>query len=190
MSSFMPCLPANWKSSVSLFSKCSNTCESCEPRKLEMIAGGASLAPKRCALVALEMLAFNKALCVYTAFNTFTMKVTKRRLSSGVLPGPIKRIPVSVPSDQLLCLPDPFTPLNGFSCSNTRKPCLREILRIKAMINRLWSLAKLHSSKIGANSNWLGATSLWRVFTGIPNFNASISNSFMNSNTRVGIAPK
>ena len=64
MSSFMPCLPANWKSSVSLFSKCSNTCDSCEPRKLEMIAGGASLAPKRCALVALEMLAFSRALCV------------------------------------------------------------------------------------------------------------------------------
>ena len=62
MSSFMPCLPANWKSSVSLFSKCSNTCESCEPKKLEMMAGGASLAPKRCALVALEMLAFSKAL--------------------------------------------------------------------------------------------------------------------------------
>ena len=84
----------------------------------------------------------------------------QRRLSSGVLPGPIKRIPVSVPSDQLLCLPEPFTPLNGFSCNRTRNPCLREILRIRAMISKLWSLARLHSSKMGASSNWFGATSL------------------------------
>ena len=190
ISSFMPCFPARLKSSVSLFSRCSNTLDSCVPKKLEMIAGGASFAPRRWALVALEMLAFSNALWVYTAFSTLTTKVTKRRLSSGVLPGPIKRIPVSVPRDQLLCLPEPFTPLNGFSCNRTRNPCLREILRIRAMISKLWSLARLHSSKMGASSNWFGATSLWRVFTGMPSLKASTSRSFMNSMTRVGMAPK
>ena len=155
-----------------------------------MIAGGASLAPKRWALVALEMLAFNNPLWRYTAISTLTMKVMKRRFSSGVLPGAIRRMPVSVPNDQLLCLPEPFTPLNGFSCSRTRKPCLRLILRIRAITSRLWSFARLHSSKMGASSNWFGATSLWRVFRGIPNLSDSISRSFINSMTRVGMAPK
>lgn len=31
------------------------------------------------------------------------------------LPGARSIVPVSVPSDQLLCLPDPFSPANGFS---------------------------------------------------------------------------
>ena len=62
MSSFMPCLPASIRSSGSLFSRCSRTFDNCVPRKLEMIAGGASLAPKRWALVALEMLAFSNPL--------------------------------------------------------------------------------------------------------------------------------
>ena len=67
-----------------------NTLDNCVPKKLDMIAGGASFAPRRWALVALEMLAFSNALWVYTAFSTLTTKVTKRRLSSGVLPGPSK----------------------------------------------------------------------------------------------------
>ena len=63
MSSFMPCLPLRLiRSSFVLSSMCSNTCESCLPRKEEMMAGGASLAPSRCALVALEMDAFRSPL--------------------------------------------------------------------------------------------------------------------------------
>ena len=124
------------------------------------------------------------------AIRVFTMNVMKRRFSSGVFPGAISRVPVSVPSDQLLCLPEPLTPLKGFSCSSTRNPCVRATFRINDMMSMLWSTARLHSSKIGANSNWLGATSLWRVFTGIPNSSAWISRSFMKAATRVGIAPK
>ena len=133
MSSFIPCFPAR----IKLFSKCSNTAESCEPKKQEMMAGGASLAPRRWALVADEMLAFSKALCVWTAFSTLTTNVTNRRFSSAVLPGAISKVPVSVPNDQLLCLPEPLTPLNGFSCKRTRKPCLRAIFLISAMTSRL-----------------------------------------------------
>ena len=63
ISSFMPCLPLNEKrSSLVLSSKWLSTCVSCLPRKEEMMAGGASLAPKRCALVALIMEAFSKPL--------------------------------------------------------------------------------------------------------------------------------
>ena len=136
------------------------------------------------------MEAFSKPLCRNTAIRVFTMNVMKRKFSSAVLPGAISSTPVSVPNDQLLCLPEPFTPLKGFSCNNTRKPCVRATLRISDMISMLWSTAKLHSSKIGASSNWFGATSLWRVFTGMPSSKACISKSFMKAATRVGMAPK
>ena len=79
---------------------------------------------------------------------------------SAVLVGEKRLMPVSVHKDQLLCLPEPFTPLNGFSWSNTVKLCLVAIRFIKSITNWLWSFAKFTSSKIGANSNWLGAASL------------------------------
>ena len=191
MSSFIPCLPASeTRSSLPLSSIWSSTCVSCLPRKEEMMAGGASLAPRRWALVALMIEAFSKPLWWYTAIRVLTMKVMKRRLSSAVLPGAISRTPVSVPSDQLLCFPEPLTPLKGFSCSNRRKPWLRATLRMSDMMSMLWSTARLHSSKMGASSNWLGATSLWRVLTGMPSSSACISRSFIKAATRVGMAPK
>ena len=173
MSSFIPCLPPKAiSSSVELSSMWSSTLLNWLPKKEEMMAGGASLAPRRCALVALMIEAFSNPLWRYTAIRVLTMNVMKRRFSSGVFPGAISSVPVSVPSDQLLCLPEPLTPLNGFSCSSTRNPCVRATFRINDMMSMLWSTARLHSSKIGANSNWLGATSLCRVFTGIPNSSA------------------
>ena len=63
ISSFIPCLPLRLiKLSFVLFSIWSNTCDNCFPRKEDMIAGGASLAPKRWALVALEIEAFSNPL--------------------------------------------------------------------------------------------------------------------------------
>ena len=49
-------------SSIELFSNLSKISLICVPRKVEMIAGGASFAPRRCAFVAEAILAFNKAL--------------------------------------------------------------------------------------------------------------------------------
>ena len=79
---------------------------------------------------------------------------------SAVFVGEKRLTPVSVQSDQLLCLPEPFTPLNGFSWSNTVKLCLEAMRFIKSITIWLWSLARFTSSKIGANSNWFGAASL------------------------------
>ncbi len=45
-------------------------------------------------------------------------------------------------------------------------------------------------SKIGAISYWAGATSLWRVLTGMPSRRISISDSIMKASTRSGIEPK
>ena len=53
-----------------------------------------------------------------------------------------------------------------------------------------WSVARLESSKIGAISYWLGATSLCRVLTGTPSLNSSASQSAMQARTRSGMGPK
>ena len=147
MSSFRPCLPATLKSS-SLFddSMCPRISVSWCPRNDEMMAGGASLAPRRCAFVALMMLALSSPLCLYTAMRVSTMKTMKRRLSSGVLPGPCRSMPLSVARLQLLCLPEPLTPAKGFSCRSTRKPCRRATFFISDMRSMLWSMAMLVSS--------------------------------------------
>ena len=43
-------------------------------------------------------------------------------MSCGVSPGPSRLLPNSSDSDQLLCLPEPLTPANGFSCSRQARP--------------------------------------------------------------------
>ena len=42
--------------------------------------------------------------------------------SLGVSPGSSRLSPVSVDIDQLLCLPEPLMPANGFSCSRQTIP--------------------------------------------------------------------
>ena len=162
----------------------------CSPMKIEIIAGGASFAPKRWALVADEMEALISPLYLYTVLITLLIKVMNCKFSLMVLPGLKSSTPVSVLKLQLLCLPLPLMPANGFSWSSTRKWWRRATCAITFIKRRLWSFAKFDSSKIGANSNWLGATSLCRVFAGIPSLWHSISKSSINSSTRIGMAPK
>ena len=70
--------------------------------------------------------------------------------------------------DQLLCLPEPLTPANGFSCSSAWSP-YRGATRFSVSIMSIWwSLAMWLVSKSGAISYWPGATSLCRVLTGTP----------------------
>src|SRR5690606_3016764 len=92
-----------------------------EPRKMEMIAGGASFAPRRWSFLWLAIDAGSKWAVSYTSMVVFTKNVRNSRLFLGVLPGDNKLMPVLVINDQLLCLPEPLTPLYGFSCNNTLK---------------------------------------------------------------------
>jgi hypothetical protein len=108
----------------------------------------------------------------------------------GFLPGEKRFTPVFVAKAQLQCFPEPFIKLKGFSCCRTAKLWWRPIRRIMSINRTLWSTARLHSSKMGAHSNWFGATSSWRVLIGIPNLNASVSNSSINAVTLSGIDPK
>ena len=91
--------------------------------------------------------------------------------------------------DQLQCLPDPFTPSNGFSCSRQTSPFASAVRRSVSMIIMLWSTARLISSNIGASSNCAGATSLCRVFAGIPSRQSASSTSVMNLRMRGRIEP-
>ena len=87
-----------------------------------MIAGGASLAPRRWSWPGLAIDARSSCWWVSTAWITAAAKSRKIRFSCGVSPGSSRLRPVSVPIDQLLCLPEPLTPANGFSCSRQTSP--------------------------------------------------------------------
>ena len=93
----------------------SNMWDKWRPKKMDRMAGGASLAPKRWLLPALTMEARSKSWFLYTIISTLTIKVRNNIFPSAVFAGENKLMPVSVQSDQLLCLPEPLTPLNGFS---------------------------------------------------------------------------
>jgi hypothetical protein len=60
------------------------------------------------------MAPLNKDSWSCTALIVLIKKVKNCKLLIGVLLGLNKLIPVSVAKDQLLCFPEPFTPLNGF----------------------------------------------------------------------------
>ena len=106
---------------LSSFSSSSSTSVSWLPMNTEIIAGGASLAPKRWSLLAEAMAARIKSARSCIALIVLTKKLKNKRLRFGVEPGASRLIPVSVASDQLLCLPEPLTPAKGFSCISTRK---------------------------------------------------------------------
>ena len=95
----------------------SKTVSSSAPRKIEMIAGGASLAPRRWSWPAPAIDARRSSWCLYTAAMTAAVKNRNGRFSLGVSVGSSRLLPASVPIDQLLCLPEPLTPANGFSWS-------------------------------------------------------------------------
>ena len=75
-------------------------------------------------------------------------------------PGSSRFSPASVLIDQLLCLPEPLTPANGFSCSRQTRPYLRATFCITCIVSIWWSQPMFVPSNTGAISYWFGATSL------------------------------
>ena len=92
-----------------------NTAVNSSPKKIEMIAGGASLAPSLWSFPAVATLNRNKSWCSSTALIIAARNTKNCAFSCGVSPGSNKFNPVSVDNDQLLCLPLPLIPSNGFS---------------------------------------------------------------------------
>ena len=104
---------------------CSTTSSSCEPRKIDMIAGGASFAPRRWSWPASAMLARIRSACSLTARMTAIRKARNWALACGSLPGSSRFSSSSVAIDQLLCLPEPLIPANGFSWIEEHQAVLR-----------------------------------------------------------------
>ena len=125
---------------------CSITSSSCSPRKMEIMAGGASLAPRRWSFPTSAADSLNRSAWTSTALM---MQASTRRncmFSWGVSPGFSMFVPSSAVKDQLLCFPEPFTPAKGFSWSRHAMPWWAAT-RFKVSITIwLWSVATLASS--------------------------------------------
>ena len=122
------------------------TSVSCSPKNTEIIAGGASFAPKRWSFPTSAADSRKSSACSSTALR-IQLKIKRNWiLSWGVLPGSSKFTPVSVVRDQLLCFPEPFTPAKGFSWSRHFIPCC-EATRFKVCITIwLWSTSTFASA--------------------------------------------
>ena len=155
-----------------------------------MIAGGASFAPSLWSFPAFAADTLNKSGYSSTAFITAHKNKRNCLFSCGDVPGSSKFIPSSVLIDQLLCLPEPLTPANGFSWSKQYNPCLSATFFITSIVNWLLSVAMFVVLNIGANSCWPGATSLCFVLADIPSFQSSSSRSFMYAEILGLITPK
>ena len=160
------------------------------PKKIEIIAGGASCAPRRWSFPGLEAAVRRRSACRLTAFITQPTINWKRISVSGDLPGLNRLMPSSVERDQLLCFPEPFIPANGFSWSKHTRPWRVATFFKVSISKRLLSAATFVTEKIGATSCCPGATSLCCVFAVIPNLHNSSFSSFIKEPTRSGITPK
>ena len=88
---------------------------SCSPKNTEIMAGGASLAPRRWSFPGSAADSRSSSACSSTAFRMQASTSKNWIFSWGVLPGSSMLMPSSVMMDQLLCLPEPLTPAKGFS---------------------------------------------------------------------------
>src|SRR5260370_3494699 len=91
---------------------------------------------------------------------TATQKTRNWALSWGVSPGLSRFSPVSVDIDQLLCLPEPLIPANGFSCGKHAREDLGAVLRINSIISICRPSPGLEAPKAGRSPHCSGAPSL------------------------------
>jgi len=163
---------------------------SCSPKNTEIIAGGASFAPNRWSLLLEAIDALSKSAWWYTARMVAVKKTKNWTLSCGDWPGLSRLLPKLSDNDQLQCFPEPLIPAKGFSWRSAASLCFWATRFNVSIIKWLWSTAILASSNIGAISYWAGATSLWRVFAGIPNLYNSSSTSCIYESIRSLMLPK
>ena len=141
------------------------------PRYVDITAGGASMAPRRKSLPGDAMARRIKSPCLSMAETIAAMtngKISALPVFALTCFGFIKLSPSEVPIDQLLCLPEPLMPSNGFSWRSAARPCSEATSSMICMIIKFWSTCEIALPNIGANSYWFGATSRCRVFNGIP----------------------
>ncbi len=79
-----------------------------------MIAGGASLAPRRWSLVAEATETRSRPAYLCTARITAAQKTRNCAFSAGCPPAPAGCPAAALPSEKFTCLPEPLTPAKGF----------------------------------------------------------------------------
>ncbi len=110
--------------------------------------------------------------------------------SSGVSPESKRLMPVSVDMDQLLCLPEPFTPSKGFSCSRQTRPCFLARL-LHDVHDELVVVGGDVGRGVDAGELVLGGGDLVVLgLGGTPSFQSSSSSSRMKAATRGLMVPK
>ena len=95
---------------------------SSSPKNIEIIAGGASFAPRRWSFPAEATDILKRSWYSFTPLMTAQRNMRNCAFSRGVLPGSNRFTPSEVCTDQLSCLPEPLIPSNGFSWSMHLKP--------------------------------------------------------------------
>ena len=132
------------------------------PRYVDMTAGGASMAPRRKSLPGDAIARRIKSPCLSMAETMADMtsgKISGLPVTELTCFGFIKLRPSEVPMDQLLCLPEPLMPANGFSWRSPARPCSEATSSMICIIIKFWSTWLMALPNIGANSYWFGATS-------------------------------
>jgi hypothetical protein len=99
-----------------------------------MMAGGASLAPRRCSLPLVGDAGAQQAAVLVHALEhggeeEQEAQVLVRRLAGLEQVVPSSALSDVIASDQLQCLPEPLMPANGFSCTSACRPWRSATLR-------------------------------------------------------------
>ncbi len=102
-----------------------------------MIAGGASLAPRRWSLPALATRDAQQFRVLGDGPDDGDAEDEELGVVVRVSPGLSRFSPASVAIDQLLCLPEPLMPANGFSCSRQTRPYFSAVRRMTSIVS-IW----------------------------------------------------
>ncbi len=163
--------------------------ESSSPKKIEIMAGGASCAPKRWSFPQLATPHAQQVLIIVDRLNNAgkeydELQVRLRRIAR------VKQVLVLGAEAPVVVLPEPLMPSNGFSCCKHTRPWWLASSFIISMVSRFSSTARFALQNTGASSCWHGATSLCLVFAATAKPHNSSSSSFMNEFTVGRMAPK
>ena len=169
----------------------SMTSSSCEPRKIDTIAGGASLAPSRWSLPASAMLARSRSAWTLTPRMTASRNARNWALACGSLPGSSRFSPVVRGHRPVVVLARAVDAGERLLVDQEHQAVLRgepahqahdDHVVVRADRRRLVDRAPSRTAP--------GATSLWRVLAGMPSRHSSRSRSIMNARIRSRIGPK
>ena len=134
-----------------------------------MIAGGASLAPRRWSWPASAMLARSRSACTLTARMTATRKARNWAFACGVCPGSSRFSPVVGGHRPVVVLARAVDAGERLLVEQEHRPCWRREAPHRAHARACCGRSRPRSARRpGPSRTGPGATSLWRVLDGMP----------------------